>query len=195
MAVLQIKTTWTGGPSAPGLTLFNVENSGVGDFDAALAAVQSFWTTVSSPIPDEYKLQVDQTAFSYNEADGSIQGLQTGTNPLAQISGQGPGSYSHGTGTRIDWATSAIARRRRVRGRTFIVPLTHASFGPDGYLTAATVTYLEDAAYALLSALETAGLPLVVWSRPTTEYPLGEINPVIDANVPTKVAVLRGRRD
>jgi hypothetical protein len=51
------------------------------------------------------------------------------------------------------------------------------------------------AADTLLLALETAGTPLVVWSKPSVAHPVGEITPVTTPRPITKAAFLRSRRD
>lgn len=195
MSVTQIRAVWTGGPSSPGLTIFNVQGSTTGDFDAAVAAVASFFDAFKGGLPDEYRIQVEQTAYTYSEVDGGLQGLQTASAQPAATVGLSANAYASGVGFRMDWNTSAIARRRRVRGRTYIVPFGGNNFGPDGNIVPALESQVELVGAQLIGALETSGFPLVVWSRPSLKYPVGEINPVISVSAVKKPAVLRGRRD
>lgn len=195
MTVASIHTIWSGGPSAPGLTVMNVDADTALDFSAALAAVVDFWTAVKGYLSNDYSLQVDPNVDLFNEADGGISGAFTENPAPAPVLGAGAGGYANGIGGRIDWATSGIVGRRRVKGRTFLVPLTSGVFNDTGLISPTVQTTFGNAATALINALETAGTPLVVWSRPGKGLADGAKNQVIAATVPTKPAVLRGRRD
>ena len=197
MTVAQIVTTWTGGPSSPGMTVMCVDDSGTSNYEAAVAAVAAFWNAIDEVIPNEYSLQVSPLVEIFNEATGALSGevqLNTASTPAPTI-GLSAGAYMHGVGTRIDWRTSSIRNGRRVSGRTFIVPTHAPSFTDAGILAPISVSLLGNAAETLLDSLTTAQAPLVVWSRPSLKNPVGAIAPVLGATVPTKAAVLRGRRD
>lgn len=194
MPVAQIRTTWTGGPSDPGLTVMNVDAGAVLDFSSTISAVRTFWTAIAPGIPDEYDLQVSPLVELFDTATGALMGESTLTGNPAVVSGTSTERYVNGVGARIDWLTSDIVNGRRVRGRTFLVPIHSLAFTNAGALEQLNVTVFEDAATDLLTALDTAGTPLVVWSRPTPPAADGAIAPVIAARVPNKAAYLRGRR-
>jgi hypothetical protein len=197
MTIAQIRTAWEGGPSSPGLTVMNVEYTGTGDLSAALAAVRAFWNANVARIPDEFTLQVEGLVNLYSEVNGQLSGefyAGAGATP-APVLGTYTGGYAHGVGLRVDWLTSDIRNGRRVTGRSYLVPSGTNAFTTDGLLDATTVTAVSNAAQTLIDTLETAGTPLVVWSRPSVAYPVGEYTPVVSLRVPSKVAVLRGRRD
>jgi hypothetical protein len=197
VTVATIKTTWTGGPSSPGLTVMNVEHSGTSDWAAAVAAVAAFWNMMKGGIPNEYSLQVEPLIEFYAEGSGQLTGeayVGTAQTP-APIVGTGAGGYAAGVGGRVDWLTSDIRNGRRVRGRTFMVPLVSSNYDANGQVAATNTTYWGTQAQTLIDALESALCPLVVWSRPSVANPVGQITPVIGVSVPNKAAVLRGRRD
>lgn len=197
MAVAQIRTVWTGGPSAPGLTVMNVQDTGSANWGAAAAAVRAFFNSLSGGIPNEYSLQVDPLIESYSETTGALIGevsLSPAATP-AVITCTNTGGYAAGVGGRIDWTTSDIRNGRRVRGRTFIVPMASTNFGVNGEITGANTQAWAGFAQTLLGALQNASAPLVVWSRPTLAQPVGTMAPVIGLRVPVKASVLRGRRD
>lgn len=195
MSVIQIKTTWTGGPSSPGVTIFNLEGGLTGDFQAALAAVQAFWSSTIINIPDEYTLQVEPVSFEYNEVSGTLTGTQEATVPPAPLTGGATGPYAHGVGIRIDWKTVGIRNGRRVSGRTFLTPFTSSAFTNTGVVDTAYRDGTKTNALDLLDALATAGHPLMVWSRPSDKWPSGQLTTVSTAEVPGKAGILRGRRD
>lgn len=197
MTVSQIRTTWTGGPSSPGLTVMNVDGSGTTNWAAAAAAVRTFWSALGGGIPDEYSLQVEALIEEFNEGSGALIGevsLGVADTP-APLPGTYTGTYAAGVGGRVDWLTSGIRNGRRVRGRTFIVPLASAAFDSAGAVSGANQTAWGTAGQTLIDDLEAAGAPLVVWSKPTLANPVGSMTPVIGVRPASKAAVLRGRRD
>lgn len=196
MNIGQIHVVWTGGPSSPGLTVLNVEDSGTGNYPAALAAVRTFFASQVAAIPDEMSLQVQGLVNKYSAETGQLNGeVQVGAGDIpAVLLGTFAGAYMHGAGCRVDWNTSAIRNGRRVSGRTYIVPFAPASFTTDGELSSASVTSIGNAGQTLLNSLSAASLPMVVWSRPSPTNPVGLGSPVIGLRVPSKGAMLRGRR-
>ena len=195
MTVAVVRTEWVGGPSSPGLTQFCLEDSGTGDYDAALAAVQLVWENLDPYLPNDYSWQVQPVIEFFSESTGVISGEYVSTPAPAAVPGGAAGAYAHGVGARIDWSTSGINGGRRVRGRTYLVPFAASVFDLDGTLTSGAIAAIGANATALINDLQAAGLPLVVWSRPTTAHPVGMITPVIAATIPDKAAVLRSRRD
>lgn len=192
-----IRATWLGGPSSPGVTTIAFQDSGTGDHAAAAAAVRTMIASQAAAIPDEYTIQVENQIELYSDTDAGIIGSVTlgVADTPAVIAGTFAGAYLHGAGCRVDWQTSSIRNRRRVSGRTYIVPFAPAAFDTEGKLSQATVNSLGNAAQTMLSTMSQAGLPMVVWSRPSVASPVGQMSPVIAAQVPTKAATLRGRRD
>jgi hypothetical protein len=91
---------------------------------------------------------------------------------------------------------------RRVRGRTFIVPIGGASLAGDGTLDATKQGNIQSAANTLVASAA-ATVQLVIWSRPFPGDPNnggsfardGSSHPVKSALVRDKVAMLRSRRD
>ena len=194
MAVASIKTVWSGGPSAPGLTIFNVRYDGTA-IDSALTAVREFWIDNQALIPSAYTMRVQQMADLYDETTGLLTGSVTAAAEPGPVAGSMLTGWAAGVGYRIDWATNEIKGGRRVKGRTFIVPADASLFDTDGTLKSASGTALAGYAATLRDALIAAGKPLVVWSKPSLKNPVGSIHDVFGGAVIDKPAVLRGRRD
>ncbi len=57
--------------------------------------------------------------------------------------------YAAAAGACINWRTNTVHRGRRIKGRTFLVPLRGAAFEDNGTLSNATITSLTTAATAL----------------------------------------------
>lgn len=139
-------------------------------------------TSTSVTIPNSGDVIEDTTGTLVRPWTSTLGGTALGTaafNPAA------------GVGAVVGWTTGGIIDGRRLRGRTFIVPLATVAYDADGTLTTTAIAALEDFANALM-----ASGPLAVWHRPTTSGGSdGNSYGVIGFRVRDKVAVLRSRRD
>lgn len=196
MTVAVIKATWTGGPSAPGLSQFCFATEGGGSSITACAnAAREFLFSFGSIIPDEYQVTFDGIAELFDESTGSLVDELTYTPPAAVV-GSGAGSYAHGVGISVAWRTNTIRNGRRVRGRTFIVPVVGSAFDASGNIPGATTTaWANNAKTKMVDASGTAGAPFSIWSRPSEKWPTGGLAQVTAATVKGKAAWLTGRRD
>lgn len=107
----------------------------------------------------------------------------------------GPAQAAGGVGACIGWTTGGIVNGtkgpRRLRGRTFLVPLCAGNYDADGTFKPDQMLSLQ----SLANALQAAG-PLAVWHRPTTKGGSdGTSAGVISNRVRDKVAFLSSRRD
>jgi hypothetical protein len=125
---------------------------------------------------------------------GELQTVYTATPANAASGTGGTAHYAAAVGAVITWRTGGIRNNRRVRGRTFLVPLYNTVFAADGSLASTTITTLGTAAAALSSS---SGSPdLGVWARPTAPGASdGEWHVVTSHSIPDMGAVLRSRRD
>ena len=105
--------------------------------------------------------------------------------------GTGAVGAAAGVGACVSWLTGGIVGGRRLRGRTFLVPLHNSTYDTDGTFTSGVLTALT----AFQTAMRAAG-PLAVWHRPTTPGGTdGTSYGVIGARVRDRVAFLSSRRD
>lgn len=198
-----VKTTWSGTTGGAGVTTLAISTP-VGDpltstqAQAAVNAVRAFWDGIKAIMPNEVQLTVQPTVDDITVSDGKLQGsLVVGTAP-ASVSGTDTGSYSMAAGLRATLNTGSIHNGRRVRGAIFIVPAAAASgYNNTGTALDTAKTTINTQGSTLLSALTTAGLELLVWSRPTPKVSLndGTIHVVNSITCNNKTAILRGRRD
>lgn len=118
----------------------------------------------------------------------------TGAN--VQTTGGGVATAAAGVGACVTWTTGGIVtgasgRAHRLRGRTFLVPLSTASYQNDGTLADTTFTALQNFGTALM-----ATGPLAIWHRPTTKGGTdGNSYAVLSSKARDKVAYLSSRRD
>lgn len=193
MAITRITAQWSGFRGAPGYSnfFFGGEPSAPADAESAAQAVSDMFALFDTWLPTPVSVSILPTADVLDESTGNITS-QVDITPPDVIEGGSTGTYSAASGAVINWNTSAYVNGRRVRGRTFLVPLTTSAYDSSGDLTSAVLTGIRNGAGYLTSGASL--MPFVVWSRPRAGAG-GTAHPVVSATVPDKGAVLRSRRD
>jgi hypothetical protein len=198
--IARVVTRWTGFNGAPGFTNLFFRDFEGGDgqpnqasIEGAQARVQTFWNAVNDYLPNDVTLTIDSVVDILDSTNGQlINSLNAPSSPV--ITGLDASSYAAASGAVISWRTATIRNGRRIRGRTFLVPMGSGAFGVNGGIQPSIVTALQNAANALLAS---SGTPdLHIWARPTGPGATdGVLGLVTGASVPTVGAVLRSRRD
>lgn len=201
--MLRVRSEWSGFSGAPGFTNFFFRDFTAGtpggdDFDtaaaqAATAKTFQFWDGIQNLLPTVVRIDVDSQVDVIESTSGDLVNSFSPL-PEAPVAGDAAGPYSGASGAVINWRTAGIRNSRRIRGRTFIVPLSNGAYGSDGQLTPATRGTLQTAANALASS---NGFPdLGVFARPSSStVEDGDWSVVTSASVPALAAILRSRRD
>jgi len=201
--ILRVKARWSGFSGAPGYSIFHFrdfnstadDDSGAGASLAqpAAAKVQAFFLAMAPQLPTAVKVDVETDVEQIDAKNGQLLTVfTTGTN--SQVAGTNTGVFSGATGAVINWRTAGVRNGRRVRGRTFLVPLASATFTNGGVYSGASRDFLQGEANKLAS--RTGAPTLGVWARPTTpEANDGAWFAVQAATVPNMLAILRSRRD
>lgn len=193
MAITRITAVWTGFQGGPGYTNFFFNAFGGGDVvDLEAARVFTFFARLQSILPSDVNVEVMQEAAILDEATGALIDYAQASDSPGDINGQAAGAYSAPSGAAITWNTAAIARGRRLRGRTFVVPLSNGAYEADGTLASAAIGDLNNAAEGLIG--DGAGPEAVIWSRPR-DGAGGTIGAITGYRVADQAAVLRSRRD
>lgn len=198
-----VRTTWAGLQGGPGITQMAIESDPPGGFiDATQAqtvvnAVRSFWQSIATDIPNDVSLTVQPLIDFYVTATGELGGPIAAPTPPTAVTGSSAGAYSAASGGKIKLTTAGIKNNRRVRGAIFLVPLATGAYDTNGSVASALGTSVGSAFATLKTALTALNLQLGVWSRPIGTPPGvgGSFHAVTSVSVPSKVAVLRGRRD
>jgi hypothetical protein len=193
MAILRVRSNWTGFNGGPGYTSHHFLIADEGDFSAGAASTRvfNFWNAIKTWLPTSVRIQVEAQGEIYDANTGRLDDYVDLTQQVA-VSGGSDASYAGGVGAVCHWLTTSVVNGRRVRGRTFVVPLTTASYDNTGTLQTNTIGAINTAATALIGT--NAVPPLIVWKK----NPLGTIQataPVTGHRVPDKAAQLRTRRD
>lgn len=148
-----------------------------------------FWTAVALRLATGTVGTVEDSGDTIAEATGTLTGSWSFGTATGFVGG-GSSNYPSGVGACITWNTDGIVRGRRVKGRTFIVPLDGGSYDASGTIASFSLDTLRTAAADLITA---CGEAFVIWSRPVGGVG-GSAHPVVSATVHDKVATLRSRR-
>jgi hypothetical protein len=194
MTIARVRANWTGFAGASGVSTFYLGTSPTG---ADLDFIQDFFNGFSGLLASGVVVTVEQSGDTLNEADGVINGSWSATRTQAPATGSGGSNYSGATGIVIRWRTAGVVNGRRVRGATFLVPLSTAEFAA-GVPSSGNVALVTSSANGLAQDLNSR--PLVIWSRPFAGAPgnparAGTAHPVTSGEGRNLSAVLRSRRD
>lgn len=188
--VSEMVMRWTGLTGGEGASVFHFENvSGTSEAQNAISAMRTFFTALTSMVPDEVRWDPAPEVRVLDEATGTLLASYPIV-PGATIVAANTTGYNRAAGARIDWETNAIEGGRRLRGRTYLVPLGSDQYAASGNLGGSTVTALTTAATNLVTNLNAQSRSLRVWSRKN-----GVARTVSSPSVPLKGAILRSRRD
>lgn len=193
MAITRLTAAWSGFRGAPGYSNFYFAGDS-GDettLEQTGETIRSFFNGFREYLPPSVNIQVRGTAEIIDEASGQITS-QVDFDPPSSVVGAATGSYSAASGAVVNWNTNAYRNGRRVRGRTFLVPLSTSSYDSGGDLSATALNAIRSGATFLSSGA--APLPFVVWARPVNGSG-GTAEPVVSHTVPDLGAILRSRRD
>ena len=156
-----------------------------------MAALVSFFDAIKALLPDNVTITVPGEGDHIDPATSELVGSWTSSGG-GSVVGTSTSPFALGTGVSVRWITSGIFNGRRVKGRTFIVPVDAGLFTTDGRLSAGPQGTLLTAATDLIAAVTD---PYGILSRPTNvSKDNGEINAVTAASVSSLPTSLRTRR-
>ena len=185
-SVYRQRTLWSGSAvSGPGVTTWFWN----GPPTDAAAIAQAFFTTVKGRFPGTLTWSFPASQDEIDIETGSLVGTWD-AGSAGDVSETGALNFVRGAGARIAWETAGIVGGRRVRGTTFLAPLTTTSFTSAGVPSVSTLGDITTAATALV---EEPSAALVIYSRPTATR-AGAISQVTGFRVPAETSWLRSRR-
>lgn len=193
MELHRVVLTWTGsGVVGNAVTVLHWDGSN--QSAPPVAQIKSALAIVSPILPAAVSVTVPNSGDTIDDTTGNLAGSWSSSGGGSQA-GASAAPVAAGVGACIGWTTTTIVQGvkgpRRLRGRTFIVPMGSGYYDTDGTLSNSAVGALGDFA----SALRAAG-PLAIWHRPTTKGGTnGTSGPVTGSKVRDKVAFLSSRRD
>lgn len=159
----------------------------VGDVD--LEIYKTFYDALEASIPSDVTISYPSSNLTYDSATGNVLSSWSATGQLDTIGTSGT-DWARGVGAVLNWETTAFLNNRRVRGRSFLVPMEAASFDADGNVDPGFRSSVEGFAQTFIDDLDGA---LAVWHRPINSA--GGQNYIVEScSVSGTPAILRSRR-
>lgn len=187
--VHRMAVAWSG-PMVTGTAVNILHFDGSTDAAPPVAAVKTAFQAISGTLPSGCTVTIPSSGDTFEDSTGELISVWTGSGGGAVV-GNGGSNIVAGAGATLGWVTGGIVNGRKVRGRTFIVPLANVAYDADGTLASGHLTVLQNLAAALMATTK-----LVVWHRPTTVGGSdGDSFFVTAYKVRDKVAFLSSRRD
>lgn len=198
--LLRVKARWGGFTGAPGYTVFHMREfdgggGQAGNAQAAVDKVRLFFDGIKSWLAYGVNVTVLGEVEVIEETTGQMVTVVGVTQPaIVQSTASVVDKYAAAVGAVITWRTGGVRNGRRIKGRSFMVPLTGNAFENNGTLHADALGSLNTAATALRNGATTPDLG--VYARPTGPGATDGIWHVVTSHsTPDFSAVLRSRRD
>lgn len=172
------------------------------DVLTAVASVRAFWSGIAGNFPAGTSIQTENSGDIIEDSTGDLTGAWTAEAVMA-VAGVGPTEHAAPCGLQIRWDTAIVVHGHRLRGRTFVVPISNTNYQADGTIVEGSRAATLVVAEALLAAQNAS---FAIWHRPRLARPADGSVPAVEArvgssalvtaaSVPNKVVVLRSRRD
>lgn len=190
MAYTTTTAKWTGTGGGTGYTRWHWQgNLTSAEVTQKLNLTKTFFTAIATLIPTPVAVGFDGLAQEYDDA-GVLTKEVSVTPPTSVVGSAGPNFLSV-IGAVVNWQTGVFnPNGRRIRGRTYLVPLGTSIAATNGGLTSSAVSTIASAANAVIADL----IPFVVVRKTATGDFVG-ITGITAAQVSGKVAILTSRRD
>lgn len=198
----EYRVEWAGtAMTGPGVSVFHGRSTvgGLGSDTAQDLAdrCRAFFDALKATVPvgiswtfpnevTELQTGIDETTG----VAGTLLDVHSVTPPAVVTSSGASASHSRPSGGRLDWNTDAVVAGRRLRGRTYIVPLAGGQYDTSGTLTTACMGVLTTAGAGYFNAGVFTDAQPVVWSRTH-----GILADITGASVDDRASILRSRRD
>lgn len=183
----RVRVSWQGWPGSPGVSTFYLTDSPT---QLHIDAIRAFFNSIAGSLPTGLTVTVPASGDVIDDASGLIVDSWAVVTPPTVVTGTGTGNYAGNAGAVVHWLTSTVLNRRRIRGRTFLVPLVATAYDTAGSLSTTMISTLSAAATTMTSAL---GTNFRVWHRPANGG-AGASAVVTGFRVPDLAVSLRSRR-
>lgn len=184
--LVRCRVTWNGSPvTGEGVSTFYFDEAHTG----FVADLTTWFTQLAVIVPTVVTFRIEPTGDLIDIPTGELSGTWT-DGSVGIVNSSSAQAFAAGVGLRIQWPTSGIRNGRRVKGSTFIVPITSNLYAVDGSIADATIAAQTTAVNAFMTA---TGANMRIYSRPTDTDP-GQANTVLGASVLDRVSWLRSRR-
>lgn len=154
----RIKITWTGMPGGPGVSQIYATSAA-----GARPALSSWINAWKYLVPDNTTLTIEGSGDTIDSSTGLITGTWSDGASIPAVGTGSSSQYFAAGGACITWSTGGVVAGRRVKGRTFLVPLTSLAYQGSA-LVGTAVSAIQTATNTLLGS----GNVFWVLHRPTT---------------------------
>jgi hypothetical protein len=191
--IWRVTADWSGGKIGTGFTnLFFTGgvSTAQASADAARAFFNTAYSTAGGALPTGISIGFRSGVDEIDPANGELVTTLPVTAP-ATITGADTGVYAAVAGACITWLTQGVLIGKRVRGRTFLVPVGANYLQNDGTLSTLAQTNINNAAAALIAAAP----EFCIWRRPKSKVlGGGSSHAVLASRLQDKTAFLTSRR-
>jgi len=192
----RVQTVFTGWDGAPGLqtSFYHLDTTWqwAGYHQNVTDGVEAAYTAAAGLFPDGMTFTVNPIIDIFEDTTGEmLESFEGTSDPVSGMGGADWGPTA--TGLCVTWRTGGIVNNKRVRGRSFLVPVAATKIQSDGTPTMQALTEAGQWASTMEGGLSPYG-DLVVWHRPIND--LGGSSHIVTSHTITdQFAVLRSRRD
>ena len=180
----QLVVRWDGFTGAPGYSVFYALPG-----HSVRGMIFNFFDSIKVNVPTGVHWTVPLSGNTFDDATGELTGVWTETTAATGIDASGGAPNVGNAGACFTWRTNTILDGKKVRGRTFIVPLSTANYASNGTLDDAVLAAFRTKGQALV---DDADGNLVVWHRPKAGAGGGH-GPITLCTVTDRAAILRSR--
>jgi hypothetical protein len=199
MALYRGKIRWTIPGAGTALSVLHFSGAetqldGQLEADDVSTRIHSFLTPIINVLPNVVKVQALSEVEEINPSTGDLIGFWN-TPAKAERAGTAAATagWAAAAGAVISWSTAGVRNGRRVRGRTFVVPLSNECWDVDGTIKSVPLGSLTTGAQALTTGTDVTRFN--IWSRPSAPGASdGAAFPVSGFRIPDMSAILRSRR-
>lgn len=176
-----IRVPWTGINGMPGVSTFVTEAS----VTSFLPKLTTFFGAIANYVPSGITWSVPSSGVDIDSDTGLAVASWIGP-AQTPVTSSATGGYAGPGGAVIQYDTGVFIEGRRLRGKTFVVPINGSNLASNGQLSTACQTALTNAA----TTMATGAASLSIYSRVHKQ-----VGAVTTAKCLPLVAVLRTRRD
>lgn len=188
-SLIRHTAVWAGKPGLPGFSQFyhSVTDPPSTSAQTGHDAVRTFFADFLSYLPADLTITVDPIYQILEDTTGDVVEEGTVGTPSNVITGVSAGSWNAQVGLLVEWVTGTFVAGRRLRGRTYMVPLAGID-DTDGTLGADALAAARGAGAWIVQSAE----DFRVWHRPAGAVP-GSSASITGSTVRDHAAILRSR--
>lgn len=200
---MRVKARWTIPGAGTAYSVLHFGSNGIvdpTDTDASnsVGATRTFFEACKAYLPSPVIIDYMTDVEVIDIATGNLKGVVSAASVAATTGGaSASANWVAPAGACITWSTAGLrtvnSKPRRVRGRTFIVPLASVAYDANGNLAAGAITAFNTAATGLRGNFNNQEFG--IYGRPGPGgAPAGVYHKVTGHRLTDQAAVLRSRR-